>query len=80
MLAEESVRASLSLHERRIILRRQTGDMAEWTNALVLKTRGGKTPVGSNPTVPALKNHRVQSQESSILPFAPLLDSKSRCR
>ncbi len=27
--------------------------MAERTNALVLKTRGGKTPVGSNPTAPA---------------------------
>src|SRR5918995_2087814 len=27
--------------------------MAERTNALVLKTRGGKTPVGSNPTTPA---------------------------
>jgi hypothetical protein len=27
--------------------------MAEWTNALVLKTRGRKTPVGSNPTTPA---------------------------
>ena len=27
--------------------------MAEWTNALVLKTRGGKTPVGSNPTASA---------------------------
>jgi hypothetical protein len=32
----------------------QTGGMAERTNALVLKTRGGKTPVGSNPTSPAL--------------------------
>ncbi len=30
------------------------GGMAERTNALVLKTRGGKTPVGSNPTTPAL--------------------------
>src|SRR3712207_6958781 len=28
--------------------------MAERTNALVLKTRGGKIPVGSNPTAPAL--------------------------
>src|SRR5918997_3353110 len=27
--------------------------MAERTNALVLKTRGGNTPVGSNPTTPA---------------------------
>jgi hypothetical protein len=27
--------------------------VAERTNALVLKTRGGKTPVGSNPTAPA---------------------------
>ena len=27
--------------------------MAERTNALVLKTRGGRTPVGSNPTTPA---------------------------
>jgi uncharacterized protein (UPF0548 family) len=27
--------------------------MAERTNALVLKTRGGETPVGSNPTAPA---------------------------
>ena len=27
--------------------------MAEWTNALVLKTRGGKTPEGSNPSAPA---------------------------
>src|SRR5215210_3441526 len=30
--------------------------MAERTNALVLKTRGGKTPVGSNPTSPAAQN------------------------
>ena len=27
--------------------------MAERTNALVLKTRGGKTPEGSNPSAPA---------------------------
>jgi hypothetical protein len=32
------------------------GGMAERTNALVLKTRGGETPVGSNPTTPALEN------------------------
>jgi pentapeptide MXKDX repeat protein len=30
-----------------------SGGMAERTNALVLKTRGAKTPVGSNPTAPA---------------------------
>ena len=29
------------------------GGMAERPNALVLKTRGAKTPVGSNPTAPA---------------------------
>ncbi len=29
------------------------GGMAERTNALVLKTSGGQTPVGSNPTLPA---------------------------
>jgi hypothetical protein len=29
------------------------GGMAERTNALVLKTRGGKTPEGSNPSTPA---------------------------
>jgi hypothetical protein len=29
--------------------------MAERTNALVLKTRGGRTPVGSNPTTPAFE-------------------------
>jgi hypothetical protein len=29
--------------------------MAERTNALVLKTRGGRTPVGSNPTTPAVR-------------------------
>ncbi len=27
--------------------------MAERTNALVLKTRGGRTPEGSNPSAPA---------------------------
>lgn len=27
--------------------------MAERTNALVLKTRGGKAPEGSNPSAPA---------------------------
>ena len=32
---------------------RPVGGVAERTNALVLKTRGGKTPVGSNPTAPA---------------------------
>ena len=31
--------------------------MAERTNALVLKTRGGKTPVGSNPTAPVPIRH-----------------------
>jgi hypothetical protein len=29
--------------------------MAERTNALVLKTRGGKTPEGSNPSAPAFR-------------------------
>jgi hypothetical protein len=29
--------------------------MAERTNALVLKTRGGKTPEGSNPSAPACR-------------------------
>src|SRR5215212_5159365 len=29
------------------------GGMAERTNALVLKTRGGRTPEGSNPSAPA---------------------------
>ena len=33
---------------------RPLGGVAERTNALVLKTRGGKTPVGSNPTAPVL--------------------------
>jgi hypothetical protein len=32
------------------------GGVAERTNALVLKTRGGKTPVGSNPTAPVLSS------------------------
>ena len=31
----------------------QRGGMAERTNALVLKTRGAKTPEGSNPSAPA---------------------------
>ena len=31
----------------------QHGGMAERTNALVLKTRGAKTPEGSNPSAPA---------------------------
>jgi hypothetical protein len=30
--------------------------MAERTNALVLKTRGAKTPEGSNPSAPAAPN------------------------
>jgi hypothetical protein len=34
---------------------RSLGGMAERTNALVLKTSGGNTPVGSNPTAPAQK-------------------------
>ena len=32
------------------------GGMAERTNALVLKTRGRKTPEGSNPSTPARSN------------------------
>ena len=39
--------------KRRSAFRKFFGGVAEWTNALVLKTRGGKTPVGSNPTAPA---------------------------
>jgi hypothetical protein len=39
--------------KRRSAFRTFFGGVAEWTNALVLKTRGGKTPVGSNPTAPA---------------------------
>ena len=31
------------------------GGMAERTNALVLKTRGAKTPEGSNPSAPAAR-------------------------
>jgi hypothetical protein len=34
-------------------MKRWIGGMAERTNALVLKTRGGKTPEGSNPSAPA---------------------------
>jgi hypothetical protein len=34
------------------------GGMAERPNALVLKTRGAKTPEGSNPSAPALKPDR----------------------
>jgi hypothetical protein len=33
--------------------------MAERTNALVLKTRGGRTPVGSNPTTPAVRGDTI---------------------
>src|SRR5215212_3523546 len=43
--------------------------MAEWTNALVLKTRGGKTPVGSNPTTPAQRNRPGANLCGSLLPF-----------
>ena len=39
--------------------RKPSGGMAERTNALVLKTRGGKTPVGSNPTASA---HNVSAR------------------
>jgi hypothetical protein len=41
------------------------GGMAERTNALVLKTRGGKTPEGSNPSAPAFSP--VPSQEAPAL-------------
>jgi hypothetical protein len=36
--------------------------MAERTNALVLKTSGGNTPVGSNPTPPALRPEPARIQ------------------
>jgi hypothetical protein len=40
--------------------------MAERTNALVLKTRGGKTPEGSNPSAPAYRPV-VPGRDSSTL-------------
>ena len=43
------------------------GGMAERTNALVLKTSGGKTPVGSNPTSPAHRRHPRDRPPSLIL-------------
>ena len=36
--------------------------MAEWTNALVLKTRGAKTPEGSNPSAPAFGPENPQAR------------------
>lgn len=37
------------------------GGMAERTNALVLKTRGAKTPEGSNPSAPATRPNAQSS-------------------
>jgi hypothetical protein len=50
--------------------------MAERTNALVLKTRGGKTPVGSNPTAPARYPSYIlepQARYMSILNFLKIV-------
>ncbi len=49
---QEDARVNEDRREHRII--RPTGGVAERTNALVLKTRGGETPEGSNPSAPAL--------------------------
>ena len=40
--------------------------MAERTNALVLKTRGRKTPEGSNPSAPACRP-AIQERDPSTL-------------
>ena len=40
--------------------------MAERTNALVLKTRGAKTPEGSNPSAPASRPYRAILVRSSL--------------
>jgi uncharacterized Tic20 family protein len=41
--------------------------MAERTNALVLKTRGGKTPVGSNPTAPATRQTQFTLRSFALI-------------
>ena len=50
------------------------GGMAERTNALVLKTRGGETPVGSNPTSPAYPPDALASD-----PNRPNIKSIKNC-
>ena len=39
-----------------ICTRNRTGEMAEWSNALVLKTSEGNTSGGSNPSFSAKEN------------------------
>ena len=47
--------------------------MAERTNALVLKTRGGEPPVGSNPTAPAGVSRVYQVRLSPYINFLKIV-------